>query len=787
MRRSAARRRTSAPSNTTVTIPVTATATGNQAPNSFPGWITPTTVIGNVTAYGTTAKQIGNNAEYTKFTAKTSAASRDHEFQGWFARGRVAIRLTDAGRCFFLEHDANSGSVSIFLSEGMVEGVIDAGTSTAGQRVNGVPLFTSASTPIANYNNTSTGGAYFTFGAEGFDVYAKYNGVEFFRYTSVYHCVAGRVAITSRAGFYDVGFRDVTVTHKVPKALYSSPSSNFFDVRDFGIRPSVSDVGTIAAGSTALTVSDGSRWAIGDYIIVETGSEANYGTFSDRGGTRGVGGQWPSLVYTTVAAMNADTTQVSNMHAGVLENGRTYRWTGSAWTAVTTAATYYGWIAPRALLARVTNIVGNVLTLDTAATVAATNATVYQNCFRHYYAVFGELISRFVADLASLKTLYIPTAATINWPAGSFAWADTTSRRLELGENWVFTGAGRDLTTLFSPEGTMSIWLEFDCGGKTAFVRNVKVVGLCRLDKPFVNWYKPTTEEPQNTQGVVSLYTTIGGEITDIEGVDMGQSAAMLTFSTGAWMRRINVKHNTGFSEYFQWQVATVNCTDCGAEDIVFDFTKICPGIESFQSTGTIFRRISGRNCNVSSNSNGSWLYEEFDLYWEEDSLLLDAFPKLGNYLVDINSNASNTNGLPTTGSGTFRNYRLRQLGKISLYYSHTAVTIGFSGGTSANILGRYPEKPAATLSGYMEAPDNTAGANGNIYNSNNVMIRNDSIPDVVVDGVRAKIIGGTSKIGANNGGAIPATMTVRNCVVDFVGSGGTQSNNITNATYEAL
>ena len=69
--------------------------------------------------------------------------------------------------------------------------------------------------------------------------------------------------------------------------MYSDPTNNVLDMRDFGAKP-LATTGTISAGSRDLRVSSSEGFAVGDQVIVATGGEAAIGPR-----TIGVGGALP--------------------------------------------------------------------------------------------------------------------------------------------------------------------------------------------------------------------------------------------------------------------------------------------------------------------------------------------------------------------------------------------------------------------------------------------------------------------------------------------------------------
>src|SRR4029077_12232866 len=110
------------------------------------------------------------------------------------------------------------------------------------------------------------------------------------------------------------------------KLLGSNRASQYFDIRDFGAKSTVT-TGTISAGSTSLTVADPAELAVGDHLIVQIGGETGAGAR----GTLGVGGAWPSLSYADPTAMNADNSRPERTYAWDRASGLVYIYTSGAW------------------------------------------------------------------------------------------------------------------------------------------------------------------------------------------------------------------------------------------------------------------------------------------------------------------------------------------------------------------------------------------------------------------------------------------------------------------------
>lgn len=731
-----------------LSIPVQASGTGPVAPSAWTGWISPAGTIFSQTNYGTTTQYL--SASDTNFLiAQSDGVSRDQEITTWFSRGDIYLRLTEAGKAFRFTFAAEANSWSLNLITGFVDG--------AGRNGTALLLTSGDATDIPGYTNTATATDTFTFGVSGFEVYLQFNGVDFYRAKNIYHHEAGRIALGPHSNNTEYGFRDVTATLGLSVALHGDPATNLFDVRDFGCK-ALTAVGAIGAGSQSLVLTSNPGFAVGDTIIVETGGEAGGGL----PGTRGVGGQWPTLLYATTSAMNADTGQTTGKVAGVTANGNTYKWSGSAWAAFDPNLTYHTKILPRALMATVTAVAGTTLTLDTAATVATTAANVYFN----NEPKFSEAIGIAWNDS-------IPESATVLLPTGDFAFAKWNHFSLVLAYRvgWTFQGQGKTATTIFSPEGTPSLGVEL-VGCSDLVVEDLGFLGNARLTGGYQSTYTALDDfyaYPTN----VELNTAVDSEIRNCKSVDGFLVCIATSYCTNTWARDCEIVHTTGFSRYTQWLLDFADQSGGGAERITLQSPALVPGIEQYRCTGTVFSDITGVNTLVSINACVDWLFENIDLRFEALCSDVTGFPTGENgIIVDINSNAG-----PTAAGGIFRNFHIVQEGYVT---AAGDVMRGFNLSGSVQdvtIQGVYPLKPAPTLGGYIEAPDYTLDA---------VLvraIRNDNSPGVIVDGVR--VVGGTVSGGGYNVGGAADTI-IRNMVADSIGT-GVKSNNITNADYALL
>jgi hypothetical protein len=746
VRGKAGRGRKSAPS--TVTIPVQATSTGAVTANQFAGW---THGVGSIF----TRNQWGANVKYFETTTdaaiQSSAVSRDHEVTFWASIGRVYLRVSD-GKALLCETNIEVGGGWRVQCVGFnAASFYDTELVTLG-----------SGTPIG-LNTSSTASDTYTFGVSGVDVYVKWNGVEQWRGKQLFQNKPGRVALKC-VGASSYGFRSVSVDFKQSAAIYSTPESGILDVRDFNVLP-LATTGSMTAASTTLTVASNPGFAIGDPIIVEIGGESGAGAR----GTRGVGGQWPSLTYANATARNADTSQVTNKLCALVDTGLVYQWNGSAWTLFATSG-HYDLMLPRALIATITNISGTTFTLDTAATVSTTTANVYLNAAEKYSEILGAVYgysNTYFSDL------------TIEWPAGEFAWGVATTP-IDLGGNrlrWNVRGQGVDSTRIFSPKGTLSLdLLQASWAGPSVF-HDIEFAGNYLASGGYHMRYNGTTDVPeQGTPKNVTFSLSTNVDVYNIRCTDWNGAGLDLAFSSDCTADNIEITHATGHREYTGWGLNTSNSTNCSVSNVTIDSDYFTAGFEQFQATNCTFTNITGRNTFCAINSSGNWRFTGINITLETGAADASYQTWHSSFapVVNINSNIDNQQGGDSeTDGGVFADFHLVQETGFRSGVVFTMISVDGTG-DNVSILGQFPDKPN-TL-GLIEVPASSSGTP--------IGVRDDSSTrTILIDGVRV--------IGTNSGGpdigAGSSNATITNCVAETITTPGTKSNNINNAAYNAL
>jgi len=736
----------------TVTIPVQATTAGAITANQFTGWTHGAGTVVSRSLYGTTAKYFYTTDSDTVST-QSRAISRDQEITFWASEGRVYLRMTDDGRALRFETKVFAGGGGPPDGGGWEVRFVIVGNSgySSDQQIyqlaEGLP---------SGVDTGDTAGDQWTFGVEGFDVYVKWNGVEQWRSKQLFCIKPGRIGLRSNPNTSEHGFREVSATFKRSAALYSSPEFGICDVRDFGLQ-TLTAVGSMAAASTTLTLVSNPGFAIGDKIVVEIGGESGLGV----PGTRGVGGQWPTLTYANATAMNADTGQVTSKMAALLDTGIVYQWNGSAWTQYATSGYHY-LMVPKALLATITNVSGTTITLDTASTVATTSANVYFNCSDKYEEVLGfdfDGVNSYVSD----KTIY--------WPAGEWVlarWNDSTSMGLER-ENWNYLGASRTTSKFINPKGTCCVSLSFvslsNCTLNELGIRTNR-----RWDNGWGWFYAATTEVPtQDVPGGITIASSTGVATTNM---NVTNGIIQYAQCTNSHFDDIELEFETGQLAYSLWCINISDSDNCYGRNITFTGPYLTPFMEIFRSTNSYYEDVTATNGIMAINSAATWRCSRFNLTLEDyiagDSRL-DWASSLSP-IVNINSNIENTSETPSTGGGVFEDFEITVEG----YLRDTDYPFVFSVSglcEYVTIQGDFPTKPntnglITVPAGYDQiAIDTEAG-----------------MTEILVDGVR--INGGSAtpilRVQSADGG-------VTNSVCDSISTTGTNTGNITNAAYNAL
>ncbi len=629
-------------------IDVTGHATGSTTANEFTGFASPAGTVftsTNWTSPSTSLKYL-RASDYRYFVAMTTGEGRDVEVTTWGRNVLLLLRFDEpTGKGIFVHLNGDTNSLSIGVVTGKVDGVgfrFEDGASYTS--FSGVP----APADIPGYSSTDTAGDTFTFGCSGWEVYAKFNGVEFWRSDPDIRVPMNRGKVALQ-GNGSAGFRDIVVDWQAESAVYSNPATAYYDMRDFGFR-SVSDTGSINIGTdaTKLTVANPSRWSVGDRIIIPVGYEAGAGAVN----TVGVGSVWPALHYANDAAMEADTGQSSSTYAYADDTGKVRRSKGDgSWYAWDSALPYTNYKIPRALVAEVTAKSGSDLTLDTAASASVTNAPVYRDN------------SQFMSWLASANGSLYPIGRYRFPPGLAMDGGNGFTLRFRNGSSLAtgpkMLGDGRDIETFFAPDGARGVTLAFsDVDYLT--VQGVRVRNNAGPSKFGLSW---------TTSGVSGITYPHAfrpelcdyGQIIDCAAEDCFVTVG-LSYCNYFAVHRPKAIVTEPQLRYLHWQLAPADSNHVDIVDYEVDSEWMIAGAEFFRSDYCNFIRGTLRNAVFSSNSSGGWLVDKLNMTLEEDANYSDESNSPLNPLVNINSNIGNTSGNPASTmnlGGTLRDFRI--------------------------------------------------------------------------------------------------------------------------------
>lgn len=519
------------------------------------------------------------------------------------------------------------------------------------------------------------------------------------------------------------------------------------DLADAGFS-ALQAVGSIGAASNQLALTSNPGFEVGDTVIVEIGGEAGAG----QRGTVGVGGVWPSVHYANLAAIEA-TTPSDTSYAYAEDTLKTYQYLSGDWFEETRY--YPGTIVPLALVAEITNVAGNVLTLDTPAVAAATNANVYYDNKPAFDAVVSD------HSEASFK---------MRIPVGDFA----VSSQLTIDDKtgWILTGFGSTVSKLFSPRGAPAVSLIWDnCTGCVS--ADFHVQGNVKQQGYMWGLFGVTTP---NQWGGHQFDNSEHCTAYRVNATDVWTRGVGTSRSFRCYFYNCKVTVTDPKMGYIQWEVQFADSYDCWSVDCEVDSNYLVPGFEHFRSDyGGHIRPVS-RNGIFSVNSSGAGIIDSPIVVVEADSSQPgDDVNSTSNFalspLFNINSNIQPPSSTIELGY-TIRNPTITQEGPVD------------DDGTVLAAININDDNPNVTITGTYPS-----GSSGHIvyptYSKNQGAI-NSSGDATVVDGIRMQ--------GSNTNefwGDIvlrgAATSIVRNCVADTIlVLHGTTSNNQTNAAFES-
>lgn len=358
--------------------------------------------------------------------------------------------------------------------------------------------------------------------------------------------------------------------------------------------------GSITQGSNQLVLASNPGFQIGDTVIVAIGTEAGLG----QPGTMGVGGAWPSLNYATTAALLADTTQPVNTFAWAQDTGQVYQWsipghTNNWFNIQSGTGNWYWWLAvPLALVAKVTNVSGSTLTLDTNASATATAAGVYFDN--------APVINAIVPNAGTAMVLGSGRYAisTTIYPGGNPALINNPA--LNTPPNILFAGVGSGSTTIFSPPGAQSATVLFQYT-KPAMVSGMTIEGNVGLNSGFGLIIYNQTRQPDLSTAMNILYSNYP-IMDDIVVINSFISLNFTGCNYGV-IRNCRVR-SAGLQRYTQSHVMLANCSYCFSQDCSLTADWMIHGFEHFASNFCAHIRPTTTNAMMTFNSAGSCVFD---------------------------------------------------------------------------------------------------------------------------------------------------------------------------------
>jgi hypothetical protein len=742
-------------------IPVSTLSVGNIGVASFSGFSCPASSIFSASNWGTTSKYIAAT-DSNHFVASLMSSGPNFETVTWTRNGCVFIRKAADGTAIYFRHNGETadGTLTVGVVFGLITGTLDANGTY-------VPLYINSnlSGTVAGYSTSSTAGAEFTFGCNGYDMYAKFNGVEFFRQQQFYNLIYdGVVSFQTISGY---GFRDITVNQVAAIVLQTDPyRTSTIDIRDWGAS-TANTTGTMSASSNQITVAS-QVFSVGNTIIIQTGGESGSGL----PGSLGVGGTWPALHYANATAQAADTSQPANTYSYIDNNiaSGVWLWDGAIWsTSFQSGQPYLAKIIPLALVATVTGIAGNVLTVSASSSVATTATNVYLDCH--------PVLDNLFANPSMAFSPHVPVY-TVNIPAGSFAISQALNAASH--DNWTLAGVSSSTSIIFSPKGVESAYLSFQsCTNLTC--QNFHLSGNSKyltggFGMDFVT--NGPSGKPVYPRGIL-LTSCNNAIVQNCSASDHFQTAFGTSFSDGTQFTHCDVTVTEPIPQYIQWQILFADSSNSVATNCTVTSAYATGGLEGFRCDNFRFINCSTVNASYSSNSSGNFMFDGCSITMTALSQYSEVSFSHLTPLVNINSNISPPNSSMLLG-GVINNQSITQLGGMNAR-NDTFVNITVnSQNPNVRITGSYPS--CLSPKGLVTSPNWTGGWQ---YGSCGI---NNAATGTVVSGMRfagnANYAGGISNVNDDGG-----TMSVTNCVMDHAGTGAgiTESRTISNAAYGAL
>lgn len=577
----------------------------------------------------------------------------------------------------------------------------------------------------------------------------------------------GTASVTTGTTFTSLDFNnsDPNGTFWTNEATYSntigaSTITTTIDLVALGVLKSSKTTGSITAGSFSLVVASATGFTIGDKIIVETGGEAGAGAI----GTRGVGGVWPALSYADATAMNADTSQADGTCCWLESTSRVYYWNdaGNAWVQISADLFYIYRAIPRALLATITNIVGTTFTLDTAASVSATNANVYFDCV-------GKFVPYTDANEGATivpKRIYIST--------GEYAFSAFTSLATKM-KDIVIEGDGSSLTVFVSPDGCANIGYQISTVQRSIF-RKFGFRGNHKLN----SWARSGYDETSWFNTFLSFTGGFRAQIcSDVLIADLAASngenqIVVYAVSSDSWTRNCYARFVAPMRCYVAWVYNLADSTYSGIVDCEVESDWAMPSAEIFNGSSNYMIRIVTQNGSMAVNSSTDFYVDSPQITFLADSAYnyqVGVDSTLQNWtpfvtILNLNTNIANQQGrADPSATGTLLNPNVVTEGMIN----------GDVNGRNKSIVVAPLYYNVMIKGGYIEVPEQQSVS----WTVQGIAASGDGM---TVSGTRVVGCSVAGDLGIDAGFS-PGSGRVVDCIAENI-TGKVQQRNITNAEY---
>jgi len=394
-------------------------------------------------------------------------------------------------------------------------------------------------------------------------------------------------------------------------------------------------------GSNTLTVASATGFTVGDRLIVEIGGETGNG----QRGTRGVGGTWPALSYADEATMLADHTQTDGTFSWLETSGDVYRYVSGTW--MQDAVNYYREKAiPLSLVANITNVVGNQITIDKTAEVATVAAAVY---FDNSPAI-SDAIAQGGQEII------------VTIPASDFAISEAVL--FDSCHGWKIVGQGVTESSLFVPKGIFHSYIVDVYRSNRVVVQDLACVGNARNQGFGLGVIVTQTSFPGGASysSGISFLNSSDGRIENCRVEDVFQRAYGAAFSDDVNAYNCQCVVTEPLLAYIQWMFQWSDSVGGGIFDCSVDSAYLTAGMEAFKSDGIEFIRPTLINAVMSMNDAGGWLIEDAEITIEADSQFSAAF-NAANPIININTNIGDDH---VAAGGTIDNLTMLQEGYVN-------------------------------------------------------------------------------------------------------------------------